>query len=95
MYKRQIVDGSVVMVENIFRELAARSHQEYDLLAVIRLAAKDVERPIFYAVAVIIAGYLPIYVLSGPSGQLFQPMADTMSFALLGDVYKRQFQYRL
>jgi cobalt-zinc-cadmium resistance protein CzcA len=79
-----IVDGSVVMVENIFRELAARSHQEYDLLAVIRLAAKDVERPIFYAVAVIIAGYLPIYVLSGPSGQLFQPMADTMSFALLG-----------
>jgi Cu/Ag efflux pump CusA len=43
-----------------------------------------VERPIFYAIAVIIAGYLPIYVLTGPSGRLFQPMADTMSFALLG-----------
>ena len=42
------------------------------------------ERPIFYAIAVIIAGYLPIYVLTGPSGRLFQPMADTMSFALLG-----------
>ena len=79
-----IVDGSVVMVENIFRELAERAGQEFDLMAVIRMAAKDVERPIFYAVAVIIAGYLPIYVLSGPSGQLFQPMADTMSFALLG-----------
>jgi cobalt-zinc-cadmium resistance protein CzcA len=79
-----IVDGSVVMVENIFRELAERAGQDYDLLAVIRMAAKDVERPIFYAVAVIIAGYLPIYVLTGPSGQLFQPMADTMSFALLG-----------
>jgi cobalt-zinc-cadmium resistance protein CzcA len=79
-----IVDGSVVMVENIFRELAARRNQEYNLLAVIRAAAHDVERPIFYAIAVIIAGYLPIYVLSGPSGQLFQPMADTMSFALLG-----------
>ena len=51
---------------------------------VIRAAAHDVERPIFYAIAVIIAGYLPIYVLSGPSGRLFQPMADTMSFALLG-----------
>jgi len=43
-----------------------------------------VDRPIFYSVAVIIAGYLPIYVLTGPSGKLFHPMADTMSFALLG-----------
>ena len=79
-----IVDGSVVMVENIFRELAARQGEDYNLLGVIRAAAHDVERPIFYAVSVIIAGYLPIYVLSGPSGRLFQPMADTMSFALVG-----------
>ncbi len=79
-----IVDGSVVMVENIFRELAARKDEPYELVAVIRAAARDVERPIFYAIAVIIAGYLPIYVLSGPSGRLFQPMADTMSFALVG-----------
>jgi cobalt-zinc-cadmium resistance protein CzcA len=79
-----IVDGSVVMVENIFRELAARYGTEYNLRDVIRSAAHDVERPIFYAIAVIIAGYLPIYVLTGPSGRLFSPMADTMSFALLG-----------
>ncbi len=79
-----IVDGSVVMVENIFRELAAQQGTRPDVNKVIRAAAHDVERPIFYAVAVIIAGYLPIYVLSGPSGRLFQPMADTMSFALLG-----------
>jgi cobalt-zinc-cadmium resistance protein CzcA len=84
-----IVDGSVVMVENIFRELAARHEEaqgQHDVhfIDVIRAAAHDVERPIFYAIAVIIAGYLPIYVLTGPSGQLFQPMADTMSFALLG-----------
>jgi heavy metal efflux system protein len=81
-----IVDGAVVMVENIFRELAARSDEEYSLVEVIRSAARDVERPIFYAIAVIIAGYIPIYVLSGPSGRLFQPMADTMSFALLGSL---------
>ncbi len=81
-----IVDGSVVMVENIFRELAARHGREHSLIDVIRAAAHDVERPIFYAIAVIIAGYLPIYVLSGPSGRLFQPMADTMSFALLGSL---------
>ena len=49
-----------------------------------RAPRKDVERPIFYAIAVIIAGYLPIYVLTGPSGRLFRPMADTMAFALLG-----------
>ncbi|HMB81665.1 MAG TPA: CusA/CzcA family heavy metal efflux RND transporter, partial [Vicinamibacterales bacterium] len=81
-----IVDGAVVMVENIFRELAERHGQKYDLIGVIRAAAKDVERPIFYAVAVIIAGYLPIYVLTGPSGRLFRPMADTMGFALLGSL---------
>jgi heavy metal efflux system protein len=81
-----IVDGAVVMVENIFRELAAQHGQDRNVVAVIRAAAADVERPIFYAIAVIIAGYLPIYVLSGPSGRLFQPMADTMSFALLGSL---------
>src|SRR5579862_7952153 len=81
-----LVDGAVVMVENVFRELAERHDTDYNLIDVIRLAAKDVERPIFYAVAVIIAGYLPIYALAGPSGRLFQPMADTMSFALLGSV---------
>jgi cobalt-zinc-cadmium resistance protein CzcA len=82
-----IVDGAVVMVENIFRELAARHDDgNHNVVDVIRAAAHDVERPIFYAVAVIVAGYLPIYVLTGPSGRLFQPMADTMSFALLGSL---------
>jgi len=79
-----IIDGTVVMMENIYRELAERAGTEYKLNDVILHAAKDVDRPIFYSVAVIIAGYLPIYALSGPSGKLFHPMADTMSFALLG-----------
>ena len=81
-----IVDGAVVMTENIFRELAGHRGHGHISLNVIRSAARDVERPIFYAVAVIIAAYLPIYVLSGPSGRLFRPMADTMSFALLGSL---------
>ncbi|MBZ5675027.1 MAG: CusA/CzcA family heavy metal efflux RND transporter [Acidobacteriia bacterium] len=83
-----LVDGAVVMVENVFRELALRNerNESCNLIDVIRSAARDVERPIFYAVAVIIAGYLPIYALAGPSGRLFQPMADTMSFALVGSV---------
>jgi cobalt-zinc-cadmium resistance protein CzcA len=81
-----IVDGAVVMVENVFRELAERHGEPFDLIGVIRGAARDVERPIFYAIAVIIAAYLPIYVLEGPSGRLFRPMADTMSFALVGSL---------
>jgi cobalt-zinc-cadmium resistance protein CzcA len=79
-----IIDGTLVMVENIFRELGLREGQEYDLHEVILAAAHDVDRPIFYSVAVIIAGYIPIYALSGPSGKLFHPMADTMSIALIG-----------
>jgi cobalt-zinc-cadmium resistance protein CzcA len=79
-----IIDGTLVMVENIYRELGLREGQKYDLHEVILAAAKDVDRPIFYSVAVIIAGYIPIYALSGPSGKLFHPMADTMSIALVG-----------
>jgi cobalt-zinc-cadmium resistance protein CzcA len=81
-----IVDGAVVMVENIFRELAEHRESNRSVSEIIRGAARDVERPIFYAIAVIIAGYLPIYALTGPSGRLFRPMADTMSFALIGSL---------
>jgi cobalt-zinc-cadmium resistance protein CzcA len=79
-----IIDGTIVMVENIYRELGLRHGTEYRLSDVILAAARDVDRPIFYSVAVIIAGYLPIYALRGPAGKLFHPMADTMGFALLG-----------
>jgi cobalt-zinc-cadmium resistance protein CzcA len=81
-----LVDGAVVMVENIFRRVAARAGQPLHIREVIVEAAAEVDRPIFYAVAVIVAGFLPIYVLSGPSGKLFTPMADTMIFALIGSL---------
>jgi len=81
-----IIDGTVVMMENIYRELAEREGQPYKLHEVIIAAARDVDRPIFYSVAVILAGYLPIYALTGPSGKLFLPMAETMSYALLGSL---------
>src|SRR3984957_3681931 len=81
-----IIDGTVVMMENIHRELAARHGQEYKLHEVIIAAAHDVDRPIFYSIAVVLAGYIPIYALSGPSGKLFHPMAETMSWPLLGSL---------
>jgi cobalt-zinc-cadmium resistance protein CzcA len=79
-----LVDGAVVMVENIHRQLARRQASGASIRAVIASAAGEVDRPIVYAIAVIIAGFLPIYVLSGPSGRLFRPMADTTIFALIG-----------
>ncbi len=79
-----LVDGAVVMVENIHRQLAKRRGTEMSVRDVIVQAAAEVDRPIVYAIAVIVAGFLPIYVLSGPSGRLFKPMADTTIFALLG-----------
>jgi heavy metal efflux system protein len=79
-----LIDGTIVMMENIYRELGLRQGQDYKLDEVILAAARDVDRPVFYSVAVIIAGYIPIYALQGPSGKLFHPMADTMSIALIG-----------
>jgi cobalt-zinc-cadmium resistance protein CzcA len=81
-----LVDAAVVMVENIFRQIALRHGQKFNLVDVIRHAAAEVDRPLVYAVAVIIVGFLPIYVLSGPSALLFKPMADTMIFAIIGSL---------
>ena len=81
-----LVDGGVVMVENIFRQIVARKNSPVSVGQIILEAAAEVDRPLFYSVAVIVAGFLPIYVLSGPSGTLFKPMADTMVFALVGSL---------
>jgi cobalt-zinc-cadmium resistance protein CzcA len=81
-----LVDGAVVMVENIHRHLAERYGTTFSVKDVITAAAAEVDRPIFYAIAVIVASFLPIYVLSGPSGKLFKPMADTTIFALVGSL---------
>ena len=81
-----LVDGAVVMVENIFRQIAVRKGTPLNVEEIISDAAAEVDRPLFYAVAVIVVGFLPIYVLSGPSGTLFKPMADTMIFALVGSL---------
>jgi len=81
-----LVDGAVVMVENIYRQMTARQTGPRDVIQIIKDAAAEVDRPLVYAVAVIVAGFLPIYALSGPSGKLFKPMADTMVFALIGSL---------
>ncbi|MBB6188235.1 CusA/CzcA family heavy metal efflux RND transporter [Rhodanobacter sp. MP7CTX1] len=81
-----LVDAAVVMVENIYRQISERRGTTLNIKEIIREAAAEVDRPLFYAVAVIVVSFLPIYVLSGPSGTLFKPMADTMIFALVGSL---------
>jgi len=79
-----VVDGSVVMVENIVRHL---SHQRKDSLSPsqqIREASHEVQRPVFFARGMIITAYLPIFTLQAVEGRLFKPMAWMVSFALLG-----------
>ena len=78
-----VVDGAVVMVENIVRHLG-RDDSGVPIPDRIRRAAHEVQRPVFYAIAIIITAYLPIFTLQKVEGRLFRPMAWTVAFALLG-----------
>jgi cobalt-zinc-cadmium resistance protein CzcA len=82
-----VVDGAVVMVENIIRHLTHRREQNghpKTTAEIIREACHEVQRPVFYAIAIIITAYLPIFTLQRVEGRLFRPMAWTVAFALLG-----------
>ncbi len=84
-----VVDGAVVMVENIVRHINKRrnrngSGNSQTVAEVIREAAHEVQRPVFYAIAIIITAYLPIFTLQRIEGRLFRPMAWTVALALLG-----------
>ncbi len=98
-----VVDGAVVMVENIVRHMSrgfgandtngahsANPHSNQPLTSskspaeLIREACHEVQRPVFFAIAIIITAYLPIFTLQRVEGKLFKPMAWTVAFALLG-----------
>ena len=79
-----VVEGAVVMVENIIRHLGHRSDDAKPAASVIRHAAHEVQRPVFYSIGIIITAYIPIFTLQRVEGRLFKPMAWTVSFALLG-----------
>ncbi|MGB7603462.1 MAG: CusA/CzcA family heavy metal efflux RND transporter [Candidatus Sulfotelmatobacter sp.] len=78
-----VVDGAVVMIENIVRHLTFK-HDTETPTERIGDAAHEVQRPVFYAIGIIITAYLPIFTLQRVEGRLFQPMAWTVAFALLG-----------
>jgi cobalt-zinc-cadmium resistance protein CzcA len=81
-----IVDGAVIMAENIARRLGAATHREAkpNVIGIVLAAALEVERPIFFAVLMIVAAYIPLLSLTSIEGLLFRPMALTMVYALFG-----------
>jgi cobalt-zinc-cadmium resistance protein CzcA len=79
-----VVDGAVVMVENMLHHLDPQVDAAKSITERIRLAAHEVQRPVFYAITIIITAYLPIFTLQKVEGRLFRPMAWTVAFTLLG-----------
>lgn len=79
-----VVDGAVVMIENIVRHLSRHDAATRPPLEIIREAVHEVQRPVFYAIGIIMVAYIPIFTLQRVEGKLFRPMAWTVVFALLG-----------
>jgi len=79
-----VVDGAVVMMENILRQVGGSGNEGSSARDRIRLAAHEVQRPVFYAITIIITAYLPIFTLQKVEGRIFRPMAWTVGFALMG-----------
>ena len=81
-----MVDGSIVIVENIFRHLTEKKRPQEQLTHVIAVAAKEVARPVVFAIGIIIIVFIPLVTLKGVEGVMFAPMAFTIGFAMLGSL---------
>jgi len=79
-----MVDATVVMVENIYRHL--EEHQERSLREAILVAAQEIGRPIFFAILIIVAVFLPVFTLQGIEGKLFKPLAYAVTFSMIGSM---------
>lgn len=79
-------DGAIVMVENIFRHLGQRNGSDESKAGIIYEAAREVNRPVAFSIAIIIIVFLPLFTLEGVEGKMFSPMAFTIAFALLGSL---------
>ncbi len=81
-----MVDGSVVMVENIFRHLSEKGGHEKNRIQIILEAANEVAKPIVFGITIIIIVFLPLFTLEGMEGKMFSPMAYTISIALFASL---------
>ena len=81
-----MVDGSIVVVENVVRHLSEPEHRSEPLHHRVVRAVREVGQPVFFAVLIIIVVFLPLFTLEGVEGKLFKPMAFTVAFAMLGSL---------
>jgi cobalt-zinc-cadmium resistance protein CzcA len=79
-----IVDSSVVVVENIYRNLAAGNHPELPIKERILLFVKEIDHALLYSTLIMVCAFVPLFAMTGPEGQLFGPMAHTYAFSLAG-----------
>jgi len=79
-----MVDATVVMVENIYRHL--EEHREHSMREAILVAAQEIGRPMFFAILIIIAVFLPVFALQGIEGKLFKPLAYAVTFSMFGSL---------
>jgi cobalt-zinc-cadmium resistance protein CzcA len=79
-----MVDATVVMVENIYRHL--EEHREHSTREAILVAAQEIGRPMFFAILIIVAVFLPVFTLQGIEGKLFKPLAYAVTFAMFGSL---------
>ena len=79
-----MVDATVVMVENIYRHL--EEHREHSTREAILVAAQEIGRPMFFAILIIVAVFLPVFTLQGIEGKLFKPLAYAVTFSMIGSM---------
>src|SRR5215471_13018957 len=79
-----MVDATVVMVENVYRHL--EEHREHSTREAILVAAQEIGRPMFFAILIIIAVFLPVFTLQGIEGKLFKPLAYAVTFSMMGSM---------
>src|SRR4051794_8396882 len=79
-----MVDATVVMVENIYRHL--EEHREHSMREAILVAAQEIGRPMFFAILIVIAVFMPVFALQGIEGKLFKPLAYAVTFSMIGSM---------
>ena len=79
-----MIDATVVMVENIYRHL--EEHREHSMRETILVAAQEIGRPMFFAILIVIAVFLPVFTLQGIEGKPFKPLAYAVTFSMIGSL---------
>ena len=79
-----IVDSSVVVVENVYRNLASGNHPDRPLKERIKLFVHEIDHALLFSILIMVCAFVPLFAMSGAEGQLFRPMAQTYAFSLAG-----------